>query len=47
MCLFLEFRLAAIQLFSGSNKIENVKHAVESIAIAAKNGANVVILPVR
>ena len=38
-------RLACIQLASGSEKVANLAHAAEQVAKAAKEGANVVVLP--
>ena len=43
---YLEFRIALVQLLVGNNKIENVKNAVKSIELAAKNGSSIVALPV-
>lgn len=43
---FSEFKLAAIQLAVGADKLLNVQRAVAKIAEAASNGANVVVLPV-
>jgi len=40
-----KFKLAAIQLAVGADKLLNVQRAVAKIAEAASNGANVVVLP--
>lgn len=42
----LEFKIALVQLLVGANKLENVKNAIKSIEIAAKNGSSIVALPV-
>jgi predicted amidohydrolase len=41
-----EFKTALIQLLVTANKQDNIKKAVEFIAIAAKNNAKIVSLPV-
>lgn len=41
-----EFKLAAIQLAVGADKLLNVQRAVTKIGEAVSNGANVVVLPV-
>jgi hypothetical protein len=41
------FKIALIQLSVGADKSKNLIHAREKILEAAKNGANVVVLPVR
>lgn len=41
------FKLALIQLAVTSNKADNLKHARNRVLEASKNGANVVVLPVR
>lgn len=40
-----KFKFAGIQLKVGSNKVENVKHAVQKIGEAAGAGAQVIALP--
>ena len=46
MLLFIEFRLALIQLGVTANKSDNIKHAVDLISKAAKQGAQLLVLPV-
>lgn len=40
-----KIKTALIQLFSGANKQENIKRAVENIGIAARNDAKIISLP--
>ncbi len=42
----LAFKIALIQLLVGADKASNVKKAVSKVVEAAKNGANVIVLPV-
>ncbi len=41
----MSFQLALVQLLVSGNKQQNLKRAAELVSIAAKKGANVVVLP--
>lgn len=45
--IFLSFKLALVQLSVSANKEENLENARQLVLEAARNGANVVVLPVR
>jgi len=45
--VFLEFRLALIQLAVSANKTDNINRATDLISKAAKQGAQLLILPVK